>query len=300
MTGKGQVLIKNMYINICKDYSYKYRNNFSSGQGICSPSGYSEPTSPIGPPSHLSPYCYDRPQLEHPYNGMLYYANVTSTPDYAAPDHESHPPPSLLMLPPQGLPFPSGTPSPDSSSFSSSSVDHFNMLNFENSVYICSDGGMNTYESKSDDSFSCEVQGAKNRQNEANLMVPQMKQNFNEKSQIAKKQDNKKMSHANQPVHPKQKTKKKCANCQTKESPSWRRSIAKETKGKLLCNACGLYEKTTKRRRMLVTNEDSLTKVIRKRDARVYCCAVCGTKNACHWRTIKEIIKCEPCHRSGF
>ncbi|CEG84232.1 hypothetical protein RMATCC62417_18067 [Rhizopus microsporus] len=263
------------------DYSYKYRNSFSSGQGICSPSGYSEPTSPIGPPSHLSPYCYDRSQLEHPYNGVSYYANVTSTPDYVAPNHESHPPPSLLILPPQGFPFPSGTPSPDSSSFSSSSVDHFNMLNFENSVYICSDGGMNTYESKCDDSFSCE-------------------QNFNEKSQITKKQDNKRMSHANQPVHLKQKTKKKCVNCQTKESPSWRRSIAKETKGKLLCNACGLYEKTTKRRRMLVTNEDNLTKVIRKRDARVYCCAICGTKNACHWRTIKEIIKCEPCHRSGF
>lgn len=55
-------------------------------------------------------------------------------------------------------------------------------------------------------------------------------------------------------------------------------------------------EKTTKRRRMLVTNEDNLTKVIRKRDARVYCCVVCGTKNACHWRTIKDMIKCKLRH----
>jgi hypothetical protein len=37
-----------------------------------------------------------------------------------------------------------------------------------------------------------------------------------------------------------EKTKKRCSNCHSIHSPSWRRSISKYTKGALLCNACGL------------------------------------------------------------
>lgn len=36
------------------------------------------------------------------------------------------------------------------------------------------------------------------------------------------------------------KPKKRCSNCHSVQSPSWRRSILKPTKGNLLCNACGL------------------------------------------------------------
>lgn len=36
------------------------------------------------------------------------------------------------------------------------------------------------------------------------------------------------------------KGKKKCSNCHATDSPSWRRSIYKTSKGELVCNACGL------------------------------------------------------------
>lgn len=36
------------------------------------------------------------------------------------------------------------------------------------------------------------------------------------------------------------KPKKRCSNCRSVQSPSWRRSILKTSKGDLLCNACGL------------------------------------------------------------
>ncbi|KAG1440336.1 hypothetical protein G6F56_011965 [Rhizopus delemar] len=36
------------------------------------------------------------------------------------------------------------------------------------------------------------------------------------------------------------KKKKRCSNCSTTKSPSWRRSTLNETKENLLCNACGL------------------------------------------------------------
>ncbi|KAH8825913.1 hypothetical protein DL96DRAFT_1610219 [Flagelloscypha sp. PMI_526] len=40
-----------------------------------------------------------------------------------------------------------------------------------------------------------------------------------------------------------------CANCGTTETPLWRRGVTEEDKDKLFCNACGLYEKTHKRKR---------------------------------------------------
>ncbi|KAI7876291.1 uncharacterized protein EV154DRAFT_526051 [Mucor mucedo] len=37
-----------------------------------------------------------------------------------------------------------------------------------------------------------------------------------------------------------EKSKKRCSNCHASNSPSWRRSVSKHSKGDLLCNACGL------------------------------------------------------------
>lgn len=52
-------------------------------------------------------------------------------------------------------------------------------------------------------------------------------------------------------------------------------------------------EKTAKRNRMLVTNEDGSTKVIRKRDAREYSCSSCHRKDSSRWRCINKVIKCK-------
>ncbi|KAL7325239.1 hypothetical protein PS15p_207749 [Mucor circinelloides] len=94
------------------------------------------------------------------------------------------------------------------------------------------------------------------------------------------------------------KGKKKCSNCHATDSPSWRRSISKSSKGELVCNACGLYEKTAKRKRMLVTNEDGATKVVRKRDPRGFCCSKCGAKDSTRWRRFDDnSVHCEKCVR---
>lgn len=45
-----------------------------------------------------------------------------------------------------------------------------------------------------------------------------------------------------------------------------------------------ISEKTAKKRRMLVTQEDGNTKVVRKRDAIDYHCSTCGVKNIARWR----------------
>ncbi|KAL9560016.1 hypothetical protein MBANPS3_000131 [Mucor bainieri] len=95
------------------------------------------------------------------------------------------------------------------------------------------------------------------------------------------------------------KGKKKCSNCHATDSPSWRRSVNKSSKGELVCNACGLYEKTAKRKRMLVTGEDGTTKVVRKRDPRGFCCSKCGAEDSTRWRRFDErTVHCEKCVRS--
>ncbi|CAO3595150.1 unnamed protein product [Absidia cylindrospora] len=54
--------------------------------------------------------------------------------------------------------------------------------------------------------------------------------------------------------------KKRCSNCFAKSSPSWRRSIEGS---KLLCNACGLYEKVNGRKRVVYVQQDGSVKVAR-------------------------------------
>ncbi|KAG1099280.1 hypothetical protein G6F42_017855 [Rhizopus arrhizus] len=57
-------------------------------------------------------------------------------------------------------------------------------------------------------------------------------------------------------------------------------------------------EKTAKRKRMLVTNEDGSTKVVRKRDPRGFCCSKCGAKDSTRWRRFDDnSVHCEKCVR---
>lgn len=59
-----------------------------------------------------------------------------------------------------------------------------------------------------------------------------------EDEEIEKRRNNKKSSFIKRQVR--EKSKKRCSNCHASNSPSWRRSVAKDSKGDLLCNACGL------------------------------------------------------------
>ncbi|KAI8637381.1 hypothetical protein BD408DRAFT_437063 [Parasitella parasitica] len=110
------------------------------------------------------------------------------------------------------------------------------------------------------------------------------------------KNDPKKTHHIKKPTRTK--GKKKCSNCHATDSPSWRRSICKTSEGELVCNACGLYEKTAQRKRMLVTSDDGTTKVVRKRDPRGFCCSKCGARDATRWRKLHDnTVHCERCVR---
>ncbi|KAI8372530.1 hypothetical protein EDC96DRAFT_572755 [Choanephora cucurbitarum] len=108
--------------------------------------------------------------------------------------------------------------------------------------------------------------------------------------------------HSSSRKQSRHKDKKRCTNCHASTSPSWRRSISKDTKGNLLCNACGLYEKTAKKKRMLLTQPDGNTKVIRKRDFREFKCSNCKSDTGARWRKIpnskEDRVVCEKCARS--
>jgi hypothetical protein len=52
-------------------------------------------------------------------------------------------------------------------------------------------------------------------------------------------------------------------------------------------------EKTAKRKRMLVTQDDGATKVVRKRDVRGYTCSRCGTTDATRWRKTHDSVQCK-------
>jgi hypothetical protein len=44
---------------------------------------------------------------------------------------------------------------------------------------------------------------------------------------------------------------------------------------------------------MLVTADDGNTKVVRKRDARDYCCSTCGAKDVTRWRRLHDSVQCK-------
>ncbi|CAO3645570.1 unnamed protein product [Cunninghamella echinulata] len=88
--------------------------------------------------------------------------------------------------------------------------------------------------------------------------------------------------------------KKKCTNCGATKTPSWRRSIEGS---KLLCNACGLYEKVNGRRRLVYIQRDGSAKVARGnhhyRTQQV--CTNCGTTDPKCWQNYKKDLQCDIC-----
>lgn len=71
-----------------------------------------------------------------------------------------------------------------------------------------------------------------------------------------------------------------CSNCVTTTTPSWRRS----TDGKkLLCNACGLYQKLHGRPRPYSTTPEGKTKALKSGFDKIKC-ANCGTTETSFWR----------------
>merc|ERR1712176_153281 len=71
-----------------------------------------------------------------------------------------------------------------------------------------------------------------------------------------------------------------CSNCVTTTTPSWRRS----TDGKkLLCNACGLYQKLHNRPRPYSTTPEGKTKALKAGFDKTKCLN-CGTTDTSFWR----------------
>lgn len=64
----------------------------------------------------------------------------------------------------------------------------------------------------------------------------------------------------NSKLHYKRIAVKICANCQTQNTPSWRRSLDKKV---VLCNACGLYQRLHNKDRPFYMNFDGKTKAIK-------------------------------------
>lgn len=73
------------------------------------------------------------------------------------------------------------------------------------------------------------------------------------------------------PREPKRKTKHRvCSNCQTTNTPSWRRGLNGKN---LLCNACGLYQKLHNRPRPYMVNSEGRTKALKGTSEKSICVA---------------------------
>lgn len=83
-----------------------------------------------------------------------------------------------------------------------------------------------------------------------------------------------------------------CSNCQTRNTPSWRRSGDGK---KLLCNACGLYQKLHGRPRPFAINSEGKTKAIKTNIDRVMCMN-CRATETTYWRRSNEgHVLCNSC-----
>ncbi|KAJ8658837.1 hypothetical protein O0I10_005564 [Lichtheimia ornata] len=100
------------------------------------------------------------------------------------------------------------------------------------------------------------------------------------------------------------KEKKKCMNCGATKTPTWRRGPITRW---LLCNACGLYEKVSRQRRIVVIQEDGKARISRgmlnKKDEQqqhhrpLLVCASCATTDAKRWHIRGGQKYCERCSR---
>lgn len=83
-----------------------------------------------------------------------------------------------------------------------------------------------------------------------------------------------------------------CSNCQTRNTPSWRRSADGK---KLLCNACGLYQKLHGRARPFAVNSEGKTKAIKSNTDRISC-VNCRTLESSYWRSSADgHVLCNSC-----
>ncbi|KAI9255059.1 hypothetical protein BDA99DRAFT_574068 [Phascolomyces articulosus] len=125
----------------------------------------------------------------------------------------------------------------------------------------------------------------------------------------------------------KSKEKKKCSNCGATKTPTWRRGASTKL---LLCNACGLYEKVSKKRRVVIVQVDGKTKISRaalncpslplqdphrsqeqhqQKDEETRMCFQCHTMDAKRWyeqpqqclhdKMKKPFLICDRCTRSS-
>ncbi|KAF7683591.1 GATA zinc finger domain-containing protein [Astathelohania contejeani] len=84
-----------------------------------------------------------------------------------------------------------------------------------------------------------------------------------------------------------------CSNCSTNTTPSWRRSIDGK---KLLCNACGLYQKLHGKPRPYSTTPEGRTKAL-KSVAQKIRCSSCNTFDSKQWKRISpDQILCGDCY----
>lgn len=85
---------------------------------------------------------------------------------------------------------------------------------------------------------------------------------------------------------------RRCTHCGTQETPSWRRN----SHGRLLCNACGLYERIHREPRRFVV-QDGVLRAKRRSSAEAgsRSCANCGTDQTPMWRKIINIYYCNAC-----
>lgn len=84
-----------------------------------------------------------------------------------------------------------------------------------------------------------------------------------------------------------------CSNCETRNTPSWRRSIDGK---KLLCNACGLYQKLHGRNRPYQVTTEGKTKAVKQIADRIKCFN-CNTYESSFWRTIEGRSVCNHCSK---
>jgi formylmethanofuran dehydrogenase subunit E len=71
---------------------------------------------------------------------------------------------------------------------------------------------------------------------------------------------------------------RRCSNCGTQDTPSWRRGDANST----LCNACGLYHSEHGRHRPFRTGTDGRTRALRTHRTRRGC-SICNTQTSNMW-----------------